>query len=257
MIDRLEQGQPVRENYQKYICDLFDPKLEILGWNEKPDEDTETQQMRSTLIETLGFFGDRDVIDEAFKRFEMYRQNPAALPPNLRAPVFLIVGRYSSDATYDQLLSLLDRAATLEEKRLLLRALSVPLDPGLVQKTLDYLLTSSVPPVAAASAFESLAEQGEYPEIAWRFATTHLEAMQKRFGVLRSNRLVSASASGFTDEEHANEMIDFFRSNFPKEASQEAEKTAELIRFRAKLKAKELPVIDRWIETKVGAKLTR
>jgi aminopeptidase N len=187
----------------------------------------------------------------------MYRQNPAALPPNLRGPVFLIVGRYSSDATYDQLLSLVDRAATLEEKRLLLRALSVPLDPGLVQKTLLYLLTSSVPPAAAARAFESLAAQGEHPEIAWGFATTNLEEIQERFGVLRRNRFISASASGFTDEEHANKMIDFFRGNFPKEVSQEAEKTAELIRFRAKLKAKELPVIDRWIETKVGAKLTR
>jgi aminopeptidase N len=257
MIDRLEQGQPGRENYQKYICDLFGPKLQILGWNEKPEEDTETQQMRATLIETLGFFGDRDVIDEAFKRFEMYRQNSEVLPPNLRAPVFLIVGRYSSDATYDELLSLVNRAATLEEKRLLLRALSVPLDPGLVQKTLEYLLANSLPPAAAASAFESLADQGEYPEIAWRFATTHLEAMQKRFGLLRSNRLVSASASGFTDEEHANETIAFFRSNFSWEASQAAENTAELIRFRARFKAKELPVIDRWIAAKVGSKLTR
>jgi hypothetical protein len=81
--------------------------------------------------------------------------------------------------------------------------------------------------------------------------------MQKRFGLLRSNRLVSASASGFTDEEHANETIAFFRSNFSWEASQAAENTAELIRFRARFKAKELPVIDRWIAAKVGSKLTR
>jgi aminopeptidase N len=253
MIDRLEQGQPGRENYQKYICSVFGPKLQVLGWDEKPDEDTETSQMRAMLIETLGFFGDRDVIDEAFKRFEMYRQNPATLRPNLRASVLLIVGRYSSDAIYDELLSRIDQAATLEEKRLLRRALSAPLDPGLVRRTLAYLLTNSEPLDVTARAFESLATQGEHPEIAWDFAITHLEEMQRRFGALRRNRLISTCASGFTDEQHANDVIDFVKGNLPQDAIQLAEKTAELIRFRAKLKARELPVIDKWIETKAGA----
>jgi aminopeptidase N len=253
MIDRLEQGQPGREKYQKYVCSLFRPKLHVLGWDEKPDEDTETHQMRAMLIETLGFFGDRDVIDEAFRRFEMYRQKPATLPPNLRASVLLIVGRYSSDAIYDQLLSVIDQAPTFEEKRLLLRALSAPLDPPLVRKTLAYLLTNGEPPAAAARAFESLATQGEHPEIAWDFATTHLEEMQRRFGALRRNRLISTSASGFTDEQRANDLIEFVKSNLPKDAIQLAEKTAELIRLRAKLKARELPAIDKWIETRSGA----
>jgi aminopeptidase N len=253
MIDRLEQGQPGRENYQKYICNVFAPKLQLAGWDEKPSEDTETRQMRAMLIETLGSFGDRAVIDEAFKRFELYRHNPATLPPNLRPSVLVIVGRYSSDAIYEQLLSMIDQAATFEEKRLLLRALSAPLDPELVRRTLAYLLTKSEPPAAAARAFENLATQGEHPEIAWDFLTTHLDEMQKRFGALRLNHLILACASGFTDEQHAKDVIEFVKGNLSQDAIPTAEKTAELIRRRAKLKARELPVIDKWIETKSGA----
>jgi aminopeptidase N len=252
IIDRLEQGQPGRESYQRYICSLFGPKLQALGWEEKADEDSEAHQMRVMLIETLGFFGDRDVIVEAFKRFERYLQDPATLTPNLRTPVLLIVGRYSSDTTYDQLLSRIPQALTQEERRLLLRALSIALDPELVRKTLTYLLTDSEPPAAAARAIESLAAQGEHPEIAWEFATKHLEELRRRFGAAGRNRLVSACATGFADERHANDVVDFFKENLPGDAIPSAEKTAELIRLRAKLKARELPVIDKWIEAKAG-----
>jgi len=252
IIDRLEQGQPERESYHRYICSLFGPKLQALGWQEKPEEDSEAHQMRAMLIETLGFFGDRDVIDEAFKRFEMYLQNPATLTPNLRTPVLLIVGRYSSDITYAQLLSRIPQALTQEERRLLLQAISIALDPELVRKTLTYLLTDSEPPGAAALAIENLAAQGEHPEIAWEFAKKHFDEMQGRFGAARRDRLVSACARGFADERHANDLVDFFKENLPGDAILSAEKTAELIRFRAKLKARELPVIDKWIEGKSG-----
>ena len=252
IIDRLQQGQPGREKYQKYVCDIFSPKLRTLGWDEKMDEPTETRQLRALIIETLGFFGDRDVIDRAFGLFEKYRQNPKTLAPNLRAPVMLIVGRYSSDLTYDQLLSAIPRAATIEEKQLLLRAISIPLDPGLVNRTLNYLLTNSESIATATQAFESLAIQGEHPEIAWEFATSRLKEMQNRFGALRRDRLISMCASGFEDEKRASDVIDFFRSNLAQDTMPLAEKAAELIRFRAKLKARELPGIDKWLETKSG-----
>jgi len=255
IVDRLEQGQPGRENYQKYVCEVLGPKLQALGWDEKAGEGTETRQMRAMLIETLGFFGNRDVIDQAFKRFQMYRENAGTLPPNLRACVLLIVGRYSSDSTYDQLRSMIPQALTLEEKHVLLRALSAPLDPGLVRKTLTYLLGDSESPAAAARAFENLATQGEHPEIAWDFATSHLDEMQRRFGTVRRDRLIAACSSLFADEQRANEVIDFFKNHLSPDATQLGEKAAEIIRFRAKLKAKELPVIDKWIESKSHAAL--
>jgi aminopeptidase N len=251
IVDRLEQGQPGRENYQKYVCEVLGPKLQALGWDEKAGEGTETRQMRAMLIETLGFFGNRDVIDQAFERFELYRQNAGTLPPNLRACVLLIVGRYSSGSTYDQLRSMIPQALTLEEKDVLLRALSAPLDPGLVRKTLTYLLDDGEPPAAAARAFESLATQGEHPEIAWDFATSHLDEMQRRFGTPLRDRLIAACSSASADEQRANDVIDFFKNNLSPDAAQLGEKAAEIIRFRAKLKAKELPVIDKWIESKV------
>jgi aminopeptidase N len=250
LIDRLEQGRPGRETYQKYICGLFNPKLQELGWEEKAGEDVETRRFRAMLIETLGFFGDRAVIDESFKRFEKFRDDPSSLAPNLRPPVTAIVGRYSSQIVYDELLSMADAAPTAEEKRTYVHALSVALDPELAHQTLEYLISDHVLPGDACRALESLATEGEHPDIVWEFAVNHLSEMQQRFGLLRRNRLLSSIAAGFVDEARADELIAFARSYLAPVAVREAQDSANLIRFRARLKFKTLPAIDEWIKTK-------
>jgi hypothetical protein len=70
--------------------------------------------------------------------------------------------------------------------------------------------------------------------------------------MVRCNRLIAACSSAFADEHRANDVIDFFKNNLSQDAIQLAEKAAAIIQFRAQLKAKELPVIDKWIETKSG-----
>jgi aminopeptidase N len=251
LIDRLEQGRSGREAYQKYICSLFDPKLQELGWDERSGENIETHLFRAMLIETLGFFGDRAVIDESFKRFEKLRDDPSSLAPNLRSPVTVIVGRYSSPKVYDELLSMADKARIAEERRNYLRALSAALDPELAHKALEYLMSDHVMPGDACRALEDLATEGEHPDIVWEFATTHLDEMQQRFGLFRRNRLLSAIAGGFMDDSRADELIAFARSYLAPGAIRESEHSANLIRFRAKLKAKTLPASDEWIKMKV------
>ena len=250
LTDRLEQGQPGRETYQKYICSLFSPKLREMGWDERSGEGIETRRFRAMLIETLGFFGDRTIIDEAFRCFEKFRDNPASLALNLRSPVIAIVGRYSSRTVYDELLSMADSARTAEQKRTYLRALSAALDPDLARQTLEYLISDRVMPGDAYRAFENLATEGEHAAIVWEFVTTHFKEMQQRFGLDRRNRLLSSVAGGFTDDSRADELIAFAKAYLTPAAMREIEDTANLIRFRAKLKAKTLQAIDEWIKAR-------
>jgi aminopeptidase N len=250
LIDHLEQGRPGREAYQKYICSLLAPKFQRLGWNEKAGEEDETRSYRAMLIETLGFFGDRDVIDESFKRFESYREDPSSLSPYLQAAVMAIVGRYSSQTINHELLSMASNATSVEERRICLRALGAALDPDSARETMDYLLSSSVDPADASLALETLAAEGEHPGIAWSFVVDHPKEIQERFATSGQSRFLSSIASGSSDDGRADEILAFAQANLPAASLAEVENSINEIRFRAKLKAKTLPAIDDWIKAK-------
>lgn len=250
MVDRLELGQPGREHYQKYVCSLLSKKLGELTWDEKANESIETRLLREMLIETLGLFGDQSVIDEASHRFAKFRENPASLNPNLRPAVIRIVGRYSSPTTYDTLVKLAAESPTSEERRMYLHALAAVLEPDLVLRTIEFLMSKNVSPGDAIRILEEQATQGEHPDIVWKYATTHLPEIRQRFGLLGWNRLLPLLAGGFTDDEHADELVRFAKENLPAQGQREADNAANRIRFRAQLKMRQLPKIDEWISTK-------
>jgi len=250
LIDRLEQGRPGREAYQKYICSLFGPKFRELGWDERTGEITETQDYRAILIETLGFFGDRDVIDESFKRFENYRERPSSLALNLRSAVIAIVGRYSSQSVFRELLSMAGSTQSVEEKRMFLRGLGAALDPETARETLRYLVSGTIKSGDMYLALKYFSAEGEHADIAWSFAVAHPKEMQDRFGLLSQSWLLSAIATGFTDNQRADEILAFAQANLPPAGLQAVKNSINEIRLRAKLKAK-LPAIDDWIKAKL------
>ena len=101
---------------------------------------------------------------------------------------------------------------------------------------------------------ECFAAEGEHPDIAWSFAVAHLQEMQNRLGLLGQSRLLSSIATGFTDNERADEILAFAQANLPPASFREVEYSSNQIRFRARLKARTLPVIDAWIKVKLEAK---
>jgi len=56
----------------------------------------------------------------------------------------------------------------------------------------------------------------------------------------------------FTDSERAEELVQFAKQNLAAQGQREADNAANLIRFRAELKKRELPKIDRWVATKIA-----
>ena len=131
-----------------------------------------------------------------------------------------------------------------------LRALSAVRDPELAQRSVEFFVSKHVAPGDAGRALEEAA--WEHPEIVWTFATTHIKQFQQRFGFFRWNRLLPSLAAGFTDSERADDLVQFAKENLAAQRQREADNAANLIRFRAELKKRELPKIDRWVATKIA-----
>ena len=58
----------------------------------------------------------------------------------------------------------------------------------------------------------------------------------------------------FSDSSRAEELEVYAKTNLPDESKQEVAKAAEAIRFKAKLKQRELPNIDQWVQSQAQSR---
>lgn len=251
LVDRLQQGQHGREPFQNYVCTLLEPQLARLGWREKADDNFQTKLMRAQLIGALGLFGDRSVIDEAIRRFEEFQKDPETLAPDLRPAVTQIVGRYSSETTYNQLYQLAKQSESIERKSMYYRALQAALDPQLARRTLESMMTDGMTPAEVLEAFERIAVEAEHADIAWDYAKQHLDQLLTGWTSLCRNQFLPSIALGFGDDQHADELVRLTREKLPPEAIPDAENAANLIRVRAQLKTNELPAVNAYVQQRM------
>ena len=254
-IDRLEQGQPGRAAYQTYVCSLLNPLLERLGWYPNNDEELATKLFRNELIETLGIFGDRSVINQAFERFEQLLKNPNSLTPDLRGAVVAVVGRYSSEAVYAQLHQLAQEATLLEAKDDYYNAMECALDPKLAENTLELALSQELSPAESAGAFAKIASEGEHADLALDFVKDRLDVLEKDRSQTLWTVLVPAIVEGMYDRQTAEEIVTLSKNRATDNGLVRTQMAADLLQARAKLRERLLPDIDDWVKKRAGTRV--
>jgi aminopeptidase N len=243
-IDDLQVGQPGRSAFQSYGRDFLGNLYKTLGWEAKPGESETTALLRSSMLTLLGDFRDTSVIAEARLRFATYLKDPKSLAPNLRPTVFHIVGRYSDQATYDQLHQLALKTQRTEEKRLFYGAMTDALDPTLAKQTLGIVFKNELAPGLASSLVLQVADNGEQPALAWDFAKTHVKELFAMQAFFARNRYIPRLAGNFSEQSRADELEAFAKANLSADAMSEVKKSVTRIRYRADLKKRELPIVD-------------
>src|SRR5256886_1441401 len=114
-INRLLVGSSEREKFQRYARSLLRPTFETLGWDPKAVEPPAAGNLRASLISALGDLNDQKIIAGCRERFAKYLTSPKSLAPDLRPPVFAIVGRYADEKTWNQLQDLGLKTKSVEE----------------------------------------------------------------------------------------------------------------------------------------------
>jgi aminopeptidase N len=245
-IDRLERGESGRSAFQSYVCALLNPLFKKIGWETKSNEELSVKLLRSDLVRTLGIFGDRTVIKEAFRRFEDSRSGQTDLSPDLRKAVSEVVGRYCSPAVYDELRKMAQEAPLLEAKEDFYRALEVALDPELARQTLQLTISKEMSTGESTAALAGVALAGEHADLAWRFAKDHLNDLLKLYGASIWSDLLPKIAEGFNTSDYADQLVQLARDRGTASSLSKAKAAADQLRFRAKLKNL-LVEVDDWV----------
>ncbi|MBL9175574.1 MAG: ERAP1-like C-terminal domain-containing protein, partial [Verrucomicrobiales bacterium] len=179
-------------------------------------------------------------------------KDPSTLPPDLRTPVCLIVGRHADAATWEQLRSLARATDSTEERDRYYDAFQHAADPSLARRTLELALTEERPTAQWFPIVPAVAE--EHPDLAWEFARTNAAALLAKVpdggAFATRNTYFSFVAAPSLDATRAAELESLVARMVGDQAAAETAKTAEQIRLNAAFAGRELPKVDAWIARK-------
>lgn len=242
-IDRLIVGQPQRDQFQKYARSILRPSFEQVGWEPKSGEPSRIASLRASLINALGDLNDEEIVAGSRERFQKFLAEPASLAPDLRAPVFAVVGCYADEATWDKLHELGLKTTSIEEKQNYYDALACAIDPKLAARTLEISLGDELPTSRAIYLVSKVARQSEQPEVAWQFAKAHMKQLLAKTDALAANSYAPGLFTFFSDAARLSELERYAKSDLPPTAAKDVAKAIEEVGFRAEFKPRLLTQI--------------
>jgi aminopeptidase N len=246
-VNGLLVGSSERKRFQGYARSLLRPTFETLGWEPKANEPPNVGRLRASLISALGHLNDPEIIAGCRERFEKYLANPASLPPDLRAPVLAVVGRYADEKTWHKLHELGLKTTSIEDKQNHYNALACAGDPELVKKTLAIALTDELPTSRAIFLVSRVARDSGHPDIAWEFAKANMKALLAKVDAAGANRYAPSLFTFFSDKSRADELRNYAKKNLAQATTPEVGKAVDEIQFRAELQKRLATQLNAWI----------
>jgi len=169
-----ERGSSGHEAFSAYARSVLAPAFAQLGWDAKPGETPDRQELRRSLIGDLGAWGDPSVIQGAQQRFAAFLKDPASLPASDQPPILAAVA-YDADAKiFEQLHQLARSAKNLSELERFYAALAQVRDPHLAEQAAQIMFSSEIPTQAIQVRIGMLAQLAhEHPALGWRLFSAH------------------------------------------------------------------------------------
>ena len=249
-IDRLILGTPAHDSFQNYARAHLRPHFDALGWEPKSNEPPRSSLLRADLIDALGHYGDKEIITGCQERFQKYLKEPKSIPPDLRAAIFNVVGRYADEATWKKLHDLGLKTTSIEEKQNYYDALARTTDPKLINRTLQIALTEELPTSRAVHLVSRVARCSEHPDLAWQFARAHMKELLAKTDALGANRYAPSLFVFFSDAARIDEIQAYAKKNLPSGSATDkaVAQAVEEIGFRAEFKKRLLPQLTALID---------
>jgi len=243
--DRLYDGSPTQERFRTFARTLAEPLFARIGWETQPNEPENLLLLRQSLILSLGQFGDPKIIAEARRRFTAFLSDPTSLPATLRDSILRVVAYHADAETLEKLIALAKAAPSeLERKQFLIIATEIH-DAALGARLRDIILGPGIPESLTSRLLFELATR--QTDATWTFAKTHWSEIKSRLDSLQAVEFLPALVSTSSSAATIEDMRRFTRQNLAPEAERNAEKAAHQAQSGMRLRAEQLPKLDKWL----------
>ena len=233
-LDNLLSDQPYHDDFRSYARSVFQTAGRKAGWDVRPGEGQLDALVRSTVLSSLGRYGDEATLGEAARRFRRFAEGGEVVHPDIRDVVLGLVARQGGRPVFDTQWGMYLEAGSEEEKVRLLRALAHADEEDLLQELLRRSLTSDVRVHNAIPVVTSVATNRRGRDLAWSFLKDNWDEFDRRYGEggFGLMRLVSLTQRFNTMQMH-DEVEAFFAEHPAPAAERTVRQSLERIRLNA------------------------
>lgn len=240
-LDAVYAQTPAQALLRERARQLLAPELKSLGWSAQNGESSETQVLRSGLINSLAHWGDTAVLKQAESLFDEDEAGTKPLPPEIRDAVIHAVG-YGADASrHARLVKRLMEANSEEDRKRYSEALTAVTDAKLAKQVLELTLSGVLPNNIASSLPYKMSENGIHSAMVYQFVLDHFSEISKVSGDMfgASSWLLPGASAGFNTEERARQLLADQQQKIGDKGANAAAQVAAQISLRAALRQRE------------------
>ncbi len=212
-----------------------------------------TRELRALLFSLLADRGnDADLLAQARRIADQYLSDPASVDPTLGQAALEVAAEYGDAALFDRMEGVYKTSKDPELHELALRLLVEFENPALLQRGLEYSISSNVRNQDSAIQFAIALAIPENRDQAWNFIKTHWGQVEAELTTDMGSILVS-STGNFCSAEARDDVKNFFAAH-PVPASNVALKhSLERIDGCMELRRLQEPNLKMWLAAHAGS----
>ncbi len=237
-----------RPALEAFVRGRIGPAVTALGWVPRSGESEGTKQLRGELIGAQGKLGNDPAIqDRAAELYRAYRNDAAAVDPNV-VPALVAILAHTGDATrYDEFNERFRTATTPQEERRYLFSLAAFQPKALLERALARTISGEIRTQDAPFLVSAILGNVYGRELAWAFVKTNWEKMDQLFPKQGLRRMCGGIVSLATPELE-RDVREFFTSRQIDLGGKTLEQYLEHLRIMVNVRERDGIVLRRYLQ---------
>ena len=216
-----------------------------------PSDGDAERALRATLIDTLGTTGgDADLAIRARTALDRALAGGPPLDPTLADAIIAVAAEHGDRALQDALFAAADKATAPDEHYRYLYALARFRDPALIDRALEYSLTSKLRSQDASGFLSRFLGQEAARPRAWAFLKQHWAELEGKVTIFGGDSGLINSLGSFCDATSRDDITTFFAAHPLPSASRTLGQTVERINNCIGLRESQAPALASWLATR-------
>jgi aminopeptidase N len=242
-----------RQQYETWVRQTFAPVGEQMGWTPQANDSEEQRARRADLLSLVGEVGHDPKLVELSRRLTEKALRGEAVDPTLLYPALNIATRNGDAALYDAIQKRAQSATSAEEFFRFLRALGNFQKPALVERSLEYAVSTQVRAQDAPFLIGRLIGNPDTQDQTWDWIRQHWSQVEAKLTNF-STGVVVHGAGTFCDAGHKQQVQEFFSQHPIPSAQRTLQQSLEFIGNCVDLKQQQEPNLASWLQQQSGGR---